>query len=198
MSPLVLVTGFGPFLDVSHNPSGEIALALAQAPPAGIAVEARVLPVSFHGAPAGLEAALEGLRPRIPDVMLGLGLHRESWLRLESRARATMASPKRDLEGRLGVELGSLPGGELRSALDLAALGQELRAAGADDVRLSDDAGGYVCERTYRATLEAGARLARPALFLHVPSAEHVPVARQTEVLRAWLPALVRRARAST
>lgn len=193
MSALVLVTGFGPFLDVTVNPSGELARALALSPPPGIEVAACVLPVSFTGAPAALEAALQGLRPRVPELLLGLGLHRGSWLRLELRARAAMTSPKRDSEGRLGAELGPLPGGELRSSLDLAALGEDLRAAGADDVRLSDDAGGYVCERTYRATLEAGARLARPALFLHVPSAEHLAIARQADLLRAWIPAVLRR-----
>lgn len=196
LSPLVLVTGFGPFLDVTHNPSGEVARALALAPPAGMEIAAGVLPVSFAGAPAGLEALLDGLRPRIPDALLGLGLHRGSWLRLELRARAAMTSPKRDSEGRSGAELGPLPGGELRSGLDLAVLAEDLRAAGADDVRLSDDAGGYVCERTYRATLEAGARLARPALFLHVPSAEHLSIERQAELLRAWIPSILRRARA--
>lgn len=194
MSPLVLVTGFGPFLDVERNPSGEIARALALRPPAGIEVAAALLPVSFSGAPAGLSAALEGLGRRVPDVLLGLGLHRGSWLRLEGRARDALVSPKRDLEGRLGSELGKFAGGELHTRLDLESLAAALRSVGAPDVRLSDDAGGYVCEHTYRALLEAGAALSRPALFLHVPPEADLTVERQTELLRAWLPELVQRA----
>lgn len=196
MSALVLVTGFGPFLDVARNPSGEAALALAQAPPPGLEVVGVELPVSFAGAPAALEAALSGLAPRVPDVLLALGLHRGSWLRLEQRARARLGSAKPDAEGRRGAEQGLLAGGELRCRLDLEVLAQGLVAAGAADVRLSRDAGGYVCERTYHAALAAGERLGRPALFLHVPPPQHLDAPSLAALLGAWLPELVRQARA--
>jgi pyroglutamyl-peptidase len=193
----VLVTGFGPFLDVARNPSGDLALSLAQGPPEGIDVAGVVLPVSFTAAPAVLQTFLEGLWPRVPDVLLGLGLHREGWLRLEARARGSLGSAKRDVDGQLGSEHGPLPGGELRTSLDLGALAHALRAAGATDVRPSEDAGGYVCERAYHAALSAGERLGRPAVFLHVPPAEVLGVERQSEILRAWLPPLLAQAAGS-
>ena len=43
--PLLLVTGFEPFLDVSRNPSGELAELLMEEPGAGVEVVGRVLPV---------------------------------------------------------------------------------------------------------------------------------------------------------
>ena len=195
--PLVLVTGFGPFLDAVRNPSGEIARALGESPPAGIDIASTVLPVSFVQVPTALEAVLAGLLPRVPDLLLGLGLHREPGLRLEARARSTLTSAKPDVDGAFAASLGALAGGELRTALDLEPLAAALRAAGAGDVRVSEDAGGYVCERTYHALLTAGARSSSPALFLHVPSADHIEPERQAALVRAWLPGVLEHARST-
>jgi pyrrolidone-carboxylate peptidase len=57
-------------------------------------------------------------------------------------------------------------------------------------VRISGDAGGYVCERTFRALLEEGERLEVPAMFLHVPPARAVAASEQTRLVRAMLAAL--------
>ena len=53
-----------------------------------------------------------------------------------------------------------------------------------------------MCERTYRAALELGARIGVPALFLHVPAVEHHSVAEQLPIVRALAAELVRAARA--
>jgi len=194
--PLVLVTGFGPFRDVARNPSGELAEALALDPPAGVEVVGRVLPVSFAAAPPALEAAIERLAPRVPDAILGLGVQRGAWFRLERRARAVLDSEKPDLDGRFARELEPLGARDLECALDLERLCAAMRAAGAGEARASDQAGGYVCERVFRAALEAGARLGLPGLFLHLPPADLVSVDDQLPVLRGLLVELAAMVRA--
>jgi pyrrolidone-carboxylate peptidase len=56
-------------------------------------------------------------------------------------------------------------------------------------VRLSNDAGRYVCERTFRALLEVGRKHAIPAMFLHVPPAKFVDAREQARLVRAMLAA---------
>ena len=53
---------------------------------------------------------------------------------------------------------------------------------------ISEDAGGYLCERVFRAGLEVGVA---PALFLHVPPLEVMGAEEQTEVVLAFLERLV-------
>jgi pyroglutamyl-peptidase len=190
--PLVLVTGFGPFPGRERNPSREVAALLEREPPPGLRVAARELPVTFLGAPAALRAAQDSL-PERPVALLALGVHPEPCFRLERRARGRFDGAREDADGRTATELELDLGPELVSELDLEDLAEALRAAGAGEVRLSDDAGGYVCERTWRALLEAGRELGVPALFLHVPPAEHVAAELQAPLVRALLPRLVAR-----
>ncbi len=180
----ILVTGFGPFLEVEENPSGELALALAAAPPQEVDVAGCVLPVSFEGAPASLTGALDAMDSR-PDGLLAMGVHDGAGFRLERRARAVCASLKLDIEGRPGAECEPLPGGDLECELDLEALRSTLLEAGASDAWISEDAGGYVCERTYHALLGHGRRLGVPGLFLHVPPVDVLSVDEQLPIVRA-------------
>ena len=69
-----------------------------------------------------------------------------------------------------------------------------LRAAGAGEPELSADAGGYVCERTYRHGLERGLELAVPALFLHVPPADVLPVTSQLPIVERVVAEVERQA----
>jgi len=79
----------------------------------------------------------------------------------------------------------ALPAGEdLESGLDLDALVEGLVREGIADVRVSEDAGGYVCERFYHHLLACGDRLGCPAVFVHVPLLEIVDLERQCEVVR--------------
>lgn len=192
MGRLLFVTGFGPFFRVTRNASGEVARALAAAPPPGWDVVAHELPVTFAGAPPALEAALDALAPRIPDLLLALGVHREGWFRLERRARPRLDSAKPDNDGVYAAALGPVGERELATPLDLAALAERLRRAGAAEARVSEDAGGFVCERAYLAALEAGRRRGFPALFLHVPPAERLDPAEQAAILRRFLAELAR------
>ena len=200
-TPYVFLTGFGPFLDVELNPSGELAGALDGASFDGAQVSAVVLPVAFDEvAPAyrGALAALAAHGGERPLALLSMGVHREAWFRLERRARPQLTSTKPDTGGRSAAELGPLGDTELHTGLDLDALAAALERGGAREVGLSDDAGGYVCERTYYEVLERAAELGVPGLFLHVPPADLVPIAEQRGPVESLLRELVRQARATS
>jgi pyroglutamyl-peptidase len=148
--PPVLVTAFEPFADWSVNSSSTAALALA-GHRAGLHV--RVLPVDHAAAAAALEAAMDALRPAL---VLSAGLAPDPVPRLELRARAPAA---------LGAG-----GPERRGLWPWAASLDAIRACGLP-VRLSSDAGAYVCETAYWTVLgRAGAPGGpRRAAFLHLP-----------------------------
>ncbi len=195
-TPYVFLTGFGPFLDVELNPSGELARALDGATFDGARVRAIVLPVAFDEVAPAYRGALAGRGDERPLALLSLGVHREAWYRLERRARPQLTSTKPDTGGRSAAELPPLGATELHTGLDLEALAAALERGGAREVGLSDDAGGYVCERTYYEVLERAAEYGVPGLFLHVPPADLVPIAEQRGPVEALVRELVRQARA--
>lgn len=189
MPRTALVTGFGPFEAVRENPSGALARRLAAEPPAGWRIAAEELPVSFERAPAALDRLLAGLAAP-PELLLGLGVHREEGYRLERRARGRPPAVTRpDVDGRSNFEV---PAGEgtLASPLPLEALVETLAAEG---LRVSEDAGGYVCERVYHRLLVHAGERGVPALFVHVPPLERAALAEQERTLRALFAALAAR-----
>lgn len=183
----MLITGFGPFLQVDLNPSGLAAIALEADPPPGIRIVGRELPVELHTAGAALEAALAEC-PRPPDFLLSMGVQRGGWWRPEGLARARMVSTKPDNAGRFAAELPPLGERDLETRVDPQRVAELLLEAGAADVRPSRDAGGYVCERTFYANLVAAERLGVPGTFLHVPNHEDVSLDEQVTILRRALP----------
>jgi pyroglutamyl-peptidase len=185
--PLVLVTGFGPFEKHRSNPSRAIAAALERRTPAGLRVRAAELPVSFAGAPLAVERFVERHAAHEPVLLLGLGVQNAGYFRFERRARGRFTTPRTDNDGMAGATIGASVGPTLRTRVDLASWARLLRAAGAEDVRISDDAGGYVCERTYHALLSAGEQRDIETLFLHVPPARFVPSPTQARLVRAML-----------
>jgi len=194
-SPLVLVTGFGAFTGCAENPSGAVARSLAALRATdlgGARVLGCELPVTFAGAPPAIEAFVEAA-PERPAALLGLGVHRENWWRLESRADSRLTSVKPDNDGVLGEAVVVLRevAGPRWTSLDLEPLAAALREDGAGEVRTSDSAGGFVCEWVYRHLLAHGERLGVPALFLHVPPLADVGLARQTEVVAGLVKAVV-------
>lgn len=191
--PLVLVTGFGPFEDRRNNPSRAIAAALERDPPAGLRVRACELPVSFHGAPREVERFLARHARSRPVLVLGLGVQKKSWFRPERRARGTYTTKRLDNDGTVGASLGSSVGPTLETSLDLRLVARLLREAGAPLVRVSRNAGGYVCERTYHALLTSAGSRGIPSFFLHVPPAAAIPASRQARIVRALLEHLVPR-----
>ncbi len=192
---LVLVTGFGSFEKIDSNPSGEIARRLAADPPEGTEVIAAVLPVSFGRAPEAFDELLDRVRPRSPDILLGLGVMRERGFRLELRARPRLRGRVRvDVDGMAASDAESTAHPPLRSPLE-----SWLRewAAKADGFRVSENAGGYVCERIYHHLLVRARELECSCVFLHVPPERFTPVEEQEAVVRLFLDALPKSGRAT-
>ncbi len=185
-APLFLVTGFGAFEDVTENASARIVERLLAEPPSGIELCGRVLPVSFVRSAQAIDEALRALLPRRPDLLFSMGVCPGGAMRLERRAGIRLRADRPDVDGQSGEGV-LLEGGDLETSLDLEPLAALLTHAGAREVQLSSDAGAYVCERVYRHVLEAGARLSIPALFLHVPRADVVPVDEQIGPVRALI-----------
>jgi pyrrolidone-carboxylate peptidase len=187
MSPLLLVTGFGPFEEVVHNPSAALARALAERPPAGFELRSAILPVSFLRAPRAWDELFETL-PRAPGLLLGLGSHKEGGFRLERRARGRLCNTVRvDVDGVVAASASGNQAHELASPLDLERVAAALQAAGAEQVTISEDAGGYVCERVYHHLLQRGREHGVAGLFVHVPPEALLPVREQERILRKAL-----------
>jgi pyrrolidone-carboxylate peptidase len=189
MQAQLLITGFGPFAGVDHNPSGELARLLGQRPDC----HGCELPVTFRGAAEGLDRELEALGQPALGI-LSLGVHRGPGFRLEHRAGGAIVGEREDNEGVTVSSLG-LAGPDRETSLDLDALEDALRAAGAMKVRQSRDAGAYVCERTYSHGLQRGAELGIQALFLHVPPGEEQSVGDQLPLVSALVDGLLRQVR---
>jgi len=189
-APLVLLSGFGTFEGVEHNPSGAVARALDGADGV-VGVE---LPVTFRGCTTAWEVALEGLRPRRPAILLATGVHPGATFRLERRARAALSSQRPDNDGECwspALQASDRGEAELVTGLDLERLARALAERDlAAPVVVSDDAGGYVCERIYRHVLERAAELDCPGLFLHLPPLDTVEVQGQVAAVGALLEAL--------
>ena len=166
----VLLTGFGPFGKVIENPSGRIVEQIAREGLPGHELVTAVLPVSF----AQLEQRIaELLREGNFDVALLLGVARKDGvIRLEQCGRNLDRARIPDCDG---VQPQDVPvcadGPELHlSSVPLEPLTKILEGAGVP-VRISDDAGGYVCNHLYYSALHAAeeAQLPTRCLFVHVP-----------------------------
>lgn len=160
----LLITGFGPFLTVTDNPSARLAEALAD-PADG--VEAMVLPVSYSRAPNLLAEAIADLDPA-GWIGLGVAGHADG-LRLETLARNRLSSEHADVDGAVGkgrdVDAGGPPA--LPTRLPLFDMRRRLRRGGHAH-SVSDDAGGYVCNALFYAGLRA-LPVGRPGGFIHIP-----------------------------
>lgn len=161
----LLITGFGPFLDVHVNPSWEAIRELEGTVVGGTRVSVARLDVTYAGAAGQLQAALDRTRP---DLVLALGVCRDPALRLESTARNRDDAAAPDAAGEARPGRAIVPGGPdtLPTRLPLAALRRALLGAGFE-VLASDDAGGYLCNHVFYELLTR--RPAGVAGFVHVP-----------------------------
>lgn len=193
MNQPLLLTGFEPFLNVSINPSGEVARRLSgrvlKSAAGQVEIVGAVLPVSFSRAPMAHSEALAGL-PAPPVAIVSLGVHRGPEFRLETRAGVRYASGQPDNDGQMGAGI-LLDGPEqLETPYDLIACESWLVEAGAPATMISGDAGGYLCERVFRAGLDVPGV---PALFLHVPPVEALGIDEQVRVIEGFLARLAGR-----
>jgi pyroglutamyl-peptidase len=163
----IFLTGFGPFGDWTVNSSWEAVAHLAGCRRGLTAVR---LPVDHLLAATQVRALAERLRP---DVLLLTGLAPDPVARLETVGRAGPLSP----HGGPVARRGRWPFAAAQAAV--AARGLSLR--------LSGDAGRYVCDTTYWAALGTRVPL---VTFLHLPPPGPVwTPARGAKVVEAVLEA---------
>jgi pyroglutamyl-peptidase len=142
----ILLTGFEPFRQWAVNSSWEAVRHLAEH--RGDLLAER-LPVDHELAAKAARALIDELRP---EIVLLTGLAADPVPRLERLARAGPLSP----HGGPPVRRGRWPWAAARDGV----------AAQGMPVRLSDDAGGYVCDTAYWAALGTEVPL---VAFLHLP-----------------------------
>lgn len=195
----VLVTGFGAFPGAPSNPTLAIlehlrkdqARRLARL---GLRLELHVLPVRFAQVGGALEQVLTQSRP---DLVVHLGLAgRRRHLSVELRALNRLSQLRPDA-GRgfapsARIEVG---GATIRRApWPASRLGQAMAPFG--PVRLSQDAGDYVCNQTLYLTLGS---FEGPAGFIHVPRpSPALPVVTMARAVAAALVQLAVQYRVST
>lgn len=179
----VLVTGFGPFGEHADNPSAAAVelLAAQWAAPPGVRLVTAVLPVSFARAVDELRALVDRHRPAVV-VGLGLAAGRER-IGLERVAVNLVDARIPDVDGAEPVDVPVLPGEPAArlTTLPVKAILAALQDA-AVPAELSLSAGTYVCN----AVMYAGLTLVDdgvPAGFVHVPSADLLPVAQSARAL---------------
>jgi pyroglutamyl-peptidase len=165
-----VLAGFGPFPGAPFNPSAVLveALGRAQRPAlAGIDYTTHVFATTY----ASVDRDLPKLFAEIPDIVLMFGLAAgRRHLCIETRARNTVSVRHLDASGHrptCGVISPRGPAALCGNAPSADLLGA-VRASGFP-VRLSRDAGRYLCNYAYWQALER-ARSGRPLVqFVHIP-----------------------------
>jgi pyroglutamyl-peptidase len=171
---VIVVTGFGPFLDVDDNPSGQLARGCHGLRVQGETLVGRVIDASYVGGIQETIRIAQGLSPRL---VLGTGLSRRaSASRLERFAYSDYSTTLLDVDDQVGRP----PAGPERveSTVNLERLAASL------EVELSTEPGRYVCN----AWLYEVSRALKgvPVGFLHIPS-EGFEVGRLLKGLQTYL-----------
>jgi pyroglutamyl-peptidase len=171
-APRILITGFGRFPGASVNPTMRLVKQLARQRRPALAhytTVAHVFPTSYRAVDAQLSTLVAQLQP---DAIVMFGLAgRSKALRVETLAhnRALRIFP--DAEGLVPDHATIDHGrGTMRGRAPFAKLAAAARGTGLP-VRLSADAGRYVCNYTYWRALEAARQPGGPdvVVFVHVP-----------------------------
>ncbi|MAF13072.1 pyroglutamyl-peptidase I [Candidatus Poribacteria bacterium] len=153
MTPTVLITGFEPFDGGDRNPSGELALELAERHGFAADVRAEVLPVVFRKASAAVRDLIAETRP---DIVMGLGLAGgASTLRVE-RIGVNFFRGGPDNDGDRYEDEEVIPGGPAAyfSTFPIARLLAAIEGCGVP-ARDSLSAGSYCCNEVLYAALHA-------------------------------------------
>lgn len=174
---MIVVTGFGPFLDVEENPSGRLARSVDGARMGGHTVLGVELPVSYERAPAQTLALIRRVRP---VLVLGLGVAvSRSGAQVERRAVNRGSEKNPDMDGAWRTTLGDGP--------DALVCGIADRLATALQIGTSDDAGQYVCNAWLYGVLRGAP--GTDAAFVHISDAAALEPAQLLEGLGRWLEA---------
>lgn len=167
-SKRLLVTGFGPFGGVKHNPSGETAKAVDGRKINNVLVRGEELMVSWTSAWPRVLQVVEEFQPH---VLLCLGVSQDSFLRLETTA-SNIAARVTDVEGNfpsLGNSNFIIENGPetYTSTLPLEELSQRLSLP--FPVEFTDDAGEYLCNYLFYRVMHHLDSIVPTRGFIHVP-----------------------------
>lgn len=162
----LLVTGFGPFAQVTENPSWGAIRDLDGQTVGTLLVRTALIDVSYADAPRELQEALDRVKP---DLVLCLGVAPGDALRLEATARNrdVVAAPDAAGVTRTGVRIRESGPATIASRLPLTRLRIALASEGFEVVD-SEDAGGYLCNHLFYELMTR-----RPdgiVGFIHVPT----------------------------
>lgn len=193
----LLVTGFGPFPGVRHNPSGQIALAVgrsARLKRQGVRIAAHELIVTY----AALPDLVELIDREKPDAILMFGIAaRTKQPRLERRGEnrtrplSVDASGTRPKSRKLDETAPLIR--NVRVALEPLRLAIQQQGF---KPTLSNNAGAYLCNAVLFTAL--GEKPDAPCIFVHVPKLSRDGITRMAkagEDLAAMLLAQARRSR---
>jgi len=175
----ILLVGFGPFGNIRHNPSGEIAKLLNGKRIGNDIVLGRVLPVSYIKVKVTLERLIADANP---SLFLGIGLAPNSTcIRVEAIALNIAYSEKPDVDGTIIKEITPIyDDGELAymANIPLKRIVGELRRHGIPSV-LSFSAGTYLCNYAYYiASYLLSKRNNAMFGFIHIPQASEYVVSK--------------------
>jgi pyroglutamyl-peptidase len=195
----VLITGFGPFPTAPFNPTQALVATLARTRRPALA-DTKIVTHIFRTSYATVDRELPKLlAEHRPDVLLMFGLAaRTPYVRIETQARTARSRLLSDADGTLDAVASSTSAPALSGRAPMIPLLLAARRTGMD-VRLSRNAGRYLCNHLYRRALESGAS-ERPgiAVFVHVPKVARGAMARRRSTCRPAIMAadLVRVGRA--
>ncbi|TDR93921.1 peptidase C15 [Enterovirga rhinocerotis] len=171
----LLVAGFGPFPTMPRNPSAALARAVAASPRLklhGIAPLCRILTTAYATLPGELDPRLADR----PDIVLLIGVAaRTPWVRIETRATSRRSTLFPDVAGETAAPVGGVRRTAEARRTRAGTLGalHSVRRRGLP-VRLSRDAGRYLCNAAYFRALGQHAA----ALFVHIPREPRLRAAR--------------------
>lgn len=172
--PLVIVTGFRPFLTVSTNPSALLVESLRErcdwADGLDIAAQCVLLDTAYRG----LRDRLAALVEKRPAALILTGYSAlATGLKIETRATSLCNPDFADASGFIPQPHCDPQETRGNARVDFARLATALKAAGVP-ATLSDDAGTYVCNNAYWHALDLIARsgAATRAVFVHLPAIE--------------------------
>jgi pyrrolidone-carboxylate peptidase len=170
---MILITGFGPFLDVHDNPSGRLAVSLDGRIIAGYPVVGRRLAVSWRRAVGETLAWANALNP---ILVLGFGVARtRTTVDVETTAYPGGDGSLADADGEVGALTYGIP---RNASIDAP------RLAAALGGQLSHDAGRYLCNGWLWSV--SGALAGREVGFVHIPP-EGIDPARVSNALERYL-----------
>lgn len=181
----VICTGFEGFGSIARNPSSELLPYLQEALIAqnpGFNVTSMTLPVSYSRAPTIITQTVEQLtKENSLALLLGFGVHRGDFFRLESCAHPKMTSSAMDVDQQTAADYHPLVSETLTTDINIPSIIAEIPYSDTQAFKtvISHNCSGYVCEAVYHHLLALSQRFACKALFVHVPHAKYLSVQRQ-------------------